>query len=636
MGHSRASSAVVVWPGEHQTIRRFWLLIAAICFAHSLAGRPALAAEPKQVMLLYSFGKDFKPWSTYATAIRAELIRQSPSPLDITEQSLVTARSGDDNAEGPFVDYLGAIFAKRRLDLIVAIGAPAADFVQRHRPKLFATTPTLLMAVDQRRVQYPNLTDNDAVVAVHIDYLAAVENILRVMPNTKNVTVVVGTSPIEQFWRAEIEKDLAPLTSRIKLSWADGLSFDAFLKQAASLPADSAIFWELMIVDAAGIVHEGSAPLSRLHAVANAPIFSYDESFFGQEIVGGPLLLVADSSRQAAAVAIRILAGEKPSTINAPPVEFGKPMFDWREMQRWGISEAILPPGSQIFFREPTLWSRYRWQLLAIMAIIFTEALLIAGLLYERRRRRAAEVASRQRLSELTHLNRISTAGELSASVAHEISQPLTALMSNASAALNWLGQRSPNLEEATASLLRVTAAGDRMIGVIQNLRSMFRKDAAKQQAIDLNDLLRIVFALLRHEMQRHDVSLRFEPGAIGLRVVGDQPQLEQVLINLLMNAIEAMSQAPITDPRVIEVETSVSDGGLLITIADSGPKLDEKDINKMFESFYTTKPNGMGMGLSICRSIIDAHGGRLWASPRDRGLVMNVWLPFVGQDLTR
>ena len=115
--------------------------------------------------------------------------------------------------------------------------------------------------------------------------------------------------------------------------------------------------------------------------------------------MGGPLLLVADSSRQAAAVAVRILNGEKPGDIKAPPVEFASPMFDWREIQRWGISESRLPPGSQIFFREPTLWSQYRWQLLLVAAVILTEALLIVGLLYQRRRRRTAESESFDRMA---------------------------------------------------------------------------------------------------------------------------------------------------------------------------------------------------------------------------------------------
>ena len=222
----------------------------------------------------------------------------------------------------PFVEYLRALFAKRPLDLIVSIGAPAAGFVQRHRQQLFATTPMVFTAVDQRRVQYSDLTANDAVVAVRIDYLGAIENILQVLPDTKHVAVVVGASPIEQFWRKEIAREVKPLENRIAFTWYNDLSFEDILKHAAALPPHSAIFWELMSVDAAGVVHEGNTALARLHAVANAPIFSYDESFFGNEIVGGPLLSVLEGSRQTAAVAVRILGGEKAGDIEVPPVGF--------------------------------------------------------------------------------------------------------------------------------------------------------------------------------------------------------------------------------------------------------------------------------------------------------------------------
>jgi len=611
--------------------KRVYIAVATICslMMQLFVCLPVSAAEPKQVMLLYSFGKDFKPWSAYATSIRAELNRQSPWPLDITEYSLVSARSGDEDPETPFVEYLRATFAKRPLDLIVSVGAPAARFVQRHRQKLFATTPMVLMAVDERRVQYSSLTSNDTVVAVRINYLAAVENILKVLPDTKDVTVVVGTSPVEKFWKEAIGKELEPLADRIRLSWTDHLSFEEFLKQARTLPPNSAIFWELMIVDAAGVVHEGGTALSRLHAVANAPIFSYDESFFGREIVGGPLLLVADSSRQTAAVAARILNGEKAGEIRVSPVQFASPMFDWREMQRWGIGENRLPPGSQIYFRDPTLWSQYRWLLILIASVILTEAALIIGLLYEHRRRRVAEVQSFQRMSELAHLNRLATAGELSASIAHEVKQPLAAMVAQSGAAMRWLAQKTPNLAEARAALGKIQVAGDRASQVVENLRSMFRKESSERRPLDVNSLIENVLGLTRREAQKHGVEVQvslFE-GPMP-EISGDQAQLEQVFLNLIMNAIEAMGSST-SGVRTLEIKSAASDtGDVLVTVADSGPGVPVEKFDKIFDAFFTTKPEGMGMGLSICRSIVDAHGGRLWASRGEPGLTFYVWLP--------
>ena len=466
------------------------------CLMQSFVGSAVLAAEPKQVMLLHSFGRDFKPWSDYAKTIRTELDRQSPWPLDITEHSLVTARSPDEDPEVPFVEYLRALSAKRPPDIIVSIGAPAAAFVQRHRQQFFATTPMVFTAVEQRRVQYSSLTANDAVVALRINYLAAVENILQVLPDTKDVMVVVGTSPIEKFWKEAIGKELEPLANRIKLSWTDDLSFEELLKHASALAPYSAIFWELMIVDAAGVVHEGGTPLTRLHAIANAPIFSYDESFFGEEIVGGPLLLTADTSRQTAAVAIRILGGEKPSAIKPPVVQFASPMFDWRQMQRWGISENRLPPGSKIYFRDPTVWEQYRWQIVLIASVILTQAALILSLLYEYRRRQIAEADSLQRVNELARMNRFATAGELSASIAHEIRQPLAAISASGQAGLNWLRRQVPNLDEARNALETVITESHHADDVIKGVRAMFKHESTARSEVNLNEIIQQVIAV--------------------------------------------------------------------------------------------------------------------------------------------
>ena len=208
----------------------------------------------------------------------------------------------------------------------------------------------VLTAIDQRRVQFSDLTVNDAVVAVRINYLAAFENIVRVLPDTENVMVVVGTSPIEKFWKETIAKEVEPLTDRIKLSWTDHLSFDQLLKDASKLPPRTAIFWELMIVDAAGVVHEGNAAIAKLHAVASAPIFSYDEAFFGEGMVGGPFLHVIDTSRRTAEVAVRILAGERAGYIKLAPIQFAGPMFDWRQLQRWNISKRNCRPVAKSAF----------------------------------------------------------------------------------------------------------------------------------------------------------------------------------------------------------------------------------------------------------------------------------------------
>ena len=196
-----------------------------------LATLGAGAAETKRVLMLHSFGRDFKPWSEYARNIRAELDQQSRWPLEISDHSLMTTGSGDQDSEAPFVEYLRALYAKRPLDLIVSLGAPAVAFVQRHRQQLFATTPMVFTAVEQRRIRYSTLTENDTVVAVAHSFRAVFENILRVLPDTKTVAVVNGNSPNEKFWSEEIRKEAKRFANRITFTWYNELSFEDILKR---------------------------------------------------------------------------------------------------------------------------------------------------------------------------------------------------------------------------------------------------------------------------------------------------------------------------------------------------------------------------------------------------------------------
>jgi signal transduction histidine kinase len=489
----------------------------------------------------------------------------------------------------------------------------------------------VLTAVEQRRVQYSRLTANDAVIAVRINYLAAFENILQVLPNTKEVLVVVGTSPIEKFWKDAIAKEVEPLTNRVKLSWTDDLSFEALLKRASTLPPQSAIFWELMIVDAAGVVHEGDAPLARLRAVANAPIFSYDESFFGNEIVGGPFLLIADSSRETAAVAVRILGGEKASEIKTSVVQFASPIFDWRQMQRWGISENRLPPGSKIHFRDLTLWEQYQWQIMLVASVILIQAALIIGLVYEHRRRQLAEARSLQRMNELARMNRFATAGELSASIAHELRQPLTAISAAGTAGLLWLQRKVPNLHEAREALESVVRESIRAGDVISSTRAMFRHDLTARNEVNLNSLVQEVVRVAAGPIKLNNVVLQTHlTDDTRPHVVGDPVQLQQVILNLIMNAVEAMSHSKAARTLRLRTEVDHSAGMVSCSVTDSGPRVDPEVVKKMFQPFFTTKASGMGMGLSICKTIIEAHGGRLTASPGKRhGMEFKIILPL-------
>lgn len=596
-------------------------LLLAECLSAGSAGavERSRRGELKRVLVLHSFGREFRPWSEYARDIKAELERQSPWPLDIQEHALLTARFNNPGPEAPFVEYLHSLYQGAKPDIVLSIGAPAARFAQRYRARLFPDTPLIFTAVEQRLIDRADLSDQDVVVSVRNDFLAAFGNILQVLPETKSVAVVIGASPLEKFWIEQVKRELKPLTERIELVWYSDLSFEEILKRASTLPPHTALFWGLMSVDAAGVVHESNLALRSLHAVANAPIFSYQEPFFGEGTVGGPMHLIADTSSKTVSAAIAVLGGAKPASINYAPIGFSAPRYDWRELQRWDISESRLPSGSEILFREPSIWQRYRWQMLMIWAVFLVQAGLISGLLHERRRRRSAEVESRQRLAELAHVNRYSAVGELTTSIAHELNQPLGSILTNAETAELMLKADSPDIDEIRQILADIRRDDQRASEVIRRLRSVLKKTPFELEDIELNDTVREAIGLVKAVADGRRITLSYLPALADLHVKGDPVQLQQVILNLIINAMDAISDAD-AGKREVSVATVHAGNQAEIRIADTGPGMAASDLANVFDPFFTTKPQGMGMGLAIAKTIVEAHHGTISAANQPAG----------------
>jgi signal transduction histidine kinase len=590
------------------------------------------AAEPKRVLLLHSFGHAYAPWSDIAASFQSDLVKNSPEPIDLFEVSLDTARVKTLESEGPFVEYVRALFSGREPDLIVPVGAPAAHFMQRHRSQLFPTAPMLIIGAEARRIPNTALTERDAAVLLDLDLRIYLENVLRLRPETTDVAVVVGNSSVERFWTSEFRRAIEPLADRVKIKWFNDLTFGEMLEHVARMRPQSAIIWYLLSEDAAGVPYSQDRALDEMRKVVAVPVFGVGDYQLGRGIVGGPLMQTRVLGQEAAATGLRILRGEAPGSIEPRKIELGPPTYDWRELQKWGIGEALLPPGSAVHFREPAIWRQYLWQSILVCTALLMQALLIGGLLHQRRRLRRAELDVRHRAAELALMNRRTLAGELSASIAHEINQPLAAIVSSGSAGLRWLAGTTPDLDKVTSSLKRIINDGHRAAQIVENTRAMFKKDTQSETQVDPNRLIVDVLDLMRGELDRHHVAVSNVQTQALPRVFVDRVQIQQVTINLIRNAIDAMDSMP-TNERSLHIRTEATEAGeIIISIADSGPGIDPDDLSKIFDPFFTTKPQGMGMGLSICRSIVEAHGGTLSASSgKMGGALFELVLPMAG-----
>ena len=554
-------------------------------------------------------------------AFETELVAKMGDPVDLDEVSLDMARYADREMQEAIVDYLLKRHAKWQPDLVVPIGAPASIFVANYRNRLFPETPILYASADRRLLPAGALEKNAAYIGQVYEIPGMLEDMLQIAPATKNIAVVVGATPLEHVWQEVFQKASESLANRINFTYYSDLSFDQMLQRAAKLPPDSYIFVLLLLRDASGVTQNADEALQRLHQVANAPINSIFNHQLGLGIVGGRLYQSDRVGKAAADVAVRILRGEPASGIPPKLIERLPPRYDWRELQRWKINEKLLPPGSTVLFRQPTVWDRYRAWIITGFSICILQALLISGLLANLVKRhraerflRYAEKEARHHREQINLLSRVSVLGEMTASLAHELNQPLSAIVINAGAGMRLIDRGKEDPATLRDILVDVEADGRRAHEIIHNVRNTIKKGDPIRRPINLNELVTNVVHVVRPDAVAHSCEIETSLAKDLPLIEGDPIQIQQVLVNLVSNALDAMRQTP-PDRRKVEISTAGNgENEVRLSVRDHGTGIRSEVREQLFDHFFTTKEQGLGMGLAIVRSIVESHGGEIHA----------------------
>src|SRR5215207_219097 len=582
----------------------------------------------KQVLLLQSVDRGNLTLDRFTGVFRVGLNQHAERPVNFVQ--VVVGPTGFVGAREPaVVDYIQSLYADHAPpDLVMTVGGPAALFARKYRKQLFPATPLLFGAMDQRYVRGAPLGENETAVAVVNDLPALIDDILRVLPETRQVFMVTGSGAIGQFMRPELETGFARFQGRVSFIWSDQMSISEIVRRIASLPPHSAIVYQTFGSDAQGGAYPSEQVVATLHARANAPMFSAQSPYFGRGVVGGSMMNIDDLGRRTADVASRILSGEPPGRLKVPPQLRGQPTYDWRELERWNIPESRLPQGSVVQFRRPSLWDEHRVTVLLVVVALMLQSLLIARLVYERRARQRAEVESQRNLVLAADANRRDTMSALATSIGHELGQPLAAIVNNAQALQRMVAtNRAP--PGATEEILgEIRAEAVLAAQVIDRHRAMLRSHQLQKQPIDLNVVIHESLSLVGHEMRTQRIEATIDLSPSPCVIDGDQVLLQQVLVNLLRNAIDALAESPPAS-RSITIRSVVRADDVEMSVRDTGAGLPAEIIGKLFTPFVTTKSHGLGIGLTIAQRIVEAHAGTIVAHNNvDGGATFSVTLP--------
>jgi signal transduction histidine kinase len=576
------------------------------------------SAVPSTRTILVLSAEDLtRPWVQQVIDGVRDSIQTAYPQIAIYNEFLDGARFDSSSYASELREWLRHKYRDRHIDIVVAQGRQVVEFLANARGEPFPGVPVIWGEAGGLRHD----VSGQLAQVTGVNYERTLTPVLRVirtiLPDTKHVALVYGASPLEHERFADYADTLRRTDPDLEPIDLGGLGVADILARVARLPEHSIIMNLSVQIDGAGNNYPPMQVCRLIAAAANRPLFSLPTHEFGCGVVGGRLRDMRRMGELLGEHVVRYVGGEHLPDVKVPLEAYSTLEFDARQLERWHISEAALPPGSRVEFRRPSLW-RDHWRAVVVAVTAgLMQSVFILVLLYERNRRRLAEVKTRQHLTTAAHLNRRSAMGELAASIAHELKQPLNAILHNAEAAEMALEQSAFSRSEVLEILSDIRKDDTRAAEIIRRLSALLRNHELEMQPLDINTLARETIDMVAGAARSKDTEFEMDLAPNVPAARGDRIHLQQVLLNYLLNSIDAMAAVPPAQRR-LTVRTTAGQGRVGMFVIDAGCGIPDGAISQIFEPFYTTKGGGMGMGLCIARSIVEAHGGQVGAHNND------------------
>lgn len=621
--------------------RPFLALIGCAC-ALVLSAGPATAAEGAHVFVLYGYQRVLPA----TIKVQQGLDETIAAGTEVSVEFLDSARFSGESYVRSVTRFLREKYAQRPPQVIVAGGEDALRFLLAHRAALFPHTPIVHLAIRLRVLESLGPLPTDVVgIPIEFDAVRTIDLALRLSPRANRLVLVTGAAPWDREWEARLRAEVPRFAARVTPEFLAGLPTDELLERLGALDRHSIVFTPGYFRDGNGDAFIPVATGAAMAQAANAPIFAPSDTTMGTGIVGGYSPGYVVMGREAGRTVNALLDGVDPQALALPAVSPTTLNLDGNQVRRWRLDQDQLPEDAVIHFREPGFLEAHRGEAILLAVVMLLQSGLIVWLLLERGWRRVAEQAEQKQRFALVHASRVSVAGELTGSIAHEINQPLGAILSNTDAAELILGAGArvgtdttagswldpARHQELRAILADIRRDDLRASEVIRRLRALLAKQRTESAPLDLVEVAGEVAALLRVEAGRRAVTLSLRPAVTRALILGDRIQIQQVMIILTINAMDAMADGA-TDRRLVVLAIEARAKHFRITVTDRGSGIAPEHLALVFESFFSTKESGMGLGLSIARTLVKAHHGQIWAeNMADGGARFQVELPALG-----
>jgi len=604
------------------------LLFTATCAASS---PPTQTPPTWRIVLIRSWDSLYPVNVVREAAMREAIVENSPRVVDFFPEELDPLRFEAD-LERDFVALLERKYSDTDIDVVIASGIEPLEFAVRHRDKIWPGAAIVFNGVYEGALDGWKAPARTTGITAALDVQGTLDLGRSLAPRATNLYVVSGDSTFDRYIRGLVEKKLEHAVPRMPVQHLAGLKREETMARLSRLWPDALVLYLTMLRDGGGQLSGPAGPaMMQVSQASSAPVLSIFQPQFRRGPLGGSAPPADLHGRQAGLLVRRVLNGDDPAAI--PVAMHPQPTceVDWNGLQRWNLARRDVPARCAVVNEPHSAWADYLWPLVGLGLVILAQAALIQSLVVQKRRRHRAEAELKARAADLAHVARLSMVGALTASIAHEINQPMGAILSNAEAAEMMLEQGTLDPDKLREILADIRNEDLRATEVIRSLRKLLTRRDWKPEALDVNEEVAEALGHLAFDAARRNVQILPVFGKKLPPVRGVAVQLQQVVINLAMNGMEALEGSP-PSRREIRVETRAADQGTEVVVSDHGPGLTPDEAAQAFETMFTTKSDGMGFGLSIVATIVKEHRGRVRFEPNvPHGAVFRVWLPAIG-----
>ncbi|MES2069105.1 MAG: ABC transporter substrate binding protein [Pseudomonadota bacterium] len=598
-------------------------ILLALLFYFCSAAASSAADRTQQSILLLSSDMVSGP---FYSSFKNGLDNKRADSILVHTENLDMSRLQSDSYRADYKKWLKEKYRNIQIDAIVVVGHAPLKFLLSQDKDLWPGVPilfTMANAFEIAKIPLPPNVSGKTVRANFADMVATAKSLL---PDTRHIALI-GNPPGDEIAGGYSAAQIARLSRQIEVTDLRGRALDEVKQAVSGLPKDSVIYAAMLAVDDTHKKMIDKGALIEISKIANAPLLTDDPDSVGL----GPLAALsfdpATQGSETAELVKQVLGGASVSSLDM--VSSGYiPVLDWQQVKHWHVDEKTLPFPNEMRFYTPGIWEKYRWRILASLALCAGLLALAGALLLVRKRRAAATAESRQVLVQIDRMNRKMSTSIHARTISRELAPPLAAIASNAEAAQTLL-EKEPlalNLvQQALANLRRDNLHANTLL---KNMQALPANSESELKPLDINLVVRRAVKFLAAEARKHRVQLKMEltPGA--LVVAANQVQLQQVLLNLLVNGIDAIGEKDGPE-RKLAIQTSVFGADQArISIADTGTGFGQ-DTARVFAPYVSTKAEGMGLGLWIAASIVQEHGGQVRAENRQGGGLIRIELPL-------